>query len=124
MNGKLIGFAPITDADRAKDFYADVLGLTFVADDGFALIFRSGANMVRLAKMPQVIPAQFTILGWETSSIEDDVQSLTAKGVEFVRFGFMEQDALGIWTAPDGDKIAWFKDPDGNSLSLSQHIAA
>ncbi|WP_334236962.1 VOC family protein [Terriglobus sp. ADX1] len=124
MNGKLIGFAPITDADRAKAFYADVLGLTFVADDGFALIFRSGANMVRLAKMPQVIPAQFTILGWETNSIEDDVQSLTAKGVEFVRFGFMEQDALGIWTAPDGDKVAWFKDPDGNTLSLSQHIAA
>ncbi|WP_047491589.1 VOC family protein [Terriglobus sp. TAA 43] len=124
MNGKLIGFAPITDADRAKAFYADVLGLTFVGDDGFALIFRSGANMVRLAKMPKVEPAQFTILGWETTSIEDDVQSLTSKGVEFSRFGFMEQDALGIWTAPGGDKVAWFKDPDGNTLSLSQHISA
>lgn len=124
MNGKLIGFAPITNTERAKAFYADILGLTFVADDGFALVFRSGANMVRLAKMPQVEPAQFTILGWETNSIEDDVQSLTAKGVEFIRFGFMEQDALGIWTAPGGDKVAWFKDPDGNTLSLSQHIAA
>ena len=123
MNGKLIGFAPITDGERAKTFYEGVLGLTFVADDGFALVFRSGANMLRLAKMPQVTPAQFTILGWETTSIVDDVQSLTAKGVEFIRFGFMEQDALGIWTAPGGDKVAWFKDPDGNTLSLSQHIA-
>ncbi|MEZ2347669.1 VOC family protein [Terriglobus sp. RCC_193] len=124
MHGKLIGFAPITDSERAKAFYADVLGLTFVADDGFALVFRSGANMIRLAKMPQVTPAQFTILGWETNSIVDDVQSLTAKGLEFARFSFLEQDALGIWTAPDGDKVAWFKDPDGNTLSLSQHIAA
>jgi catechol 2,3-dioxygenase-like lactoylglutathione lyase family enzyme len=123
MNGKLIGFAPITDGERAKAFYEGVLGLTFVADDGFALVFRSGTNMIRLAKMPQVAPAQFTILGWETGSIEDDVQALTAKGVEFARFGFLEQDALGIWTAPGGDKVAWFKDPDGNTLSLSQHIA-
>ncbi len=128
MNGRLIGFAPITDGDRAKAFYEGVLGLTFVADDGFALVFRtdgrSGDNMVRLAKMPQVTPAQFTILGWETTSIEDDVEALTAKGVEFVRFGFLEQDAAGIWTAPGGDKVAWFKDPDGNVLSLSQHVAA
>lgn len=123
MNGKLIGFVPITEAERAKAFYADVLGLTFVADDGFALIFRSDANMIRLAKMPQVEPAQFTILGWETNSIEDGVQSLTAKGIEFARFGFLEHDALGIWTAPGGDKVAWFKDPDGNTLSLSQHVA-
>lgn len=119
--GKLIGFVPISDAKRSTVFYRDTLGLEFVADDGFALIFRSGVNMVRLAKMPQVIPAQFTILGWETMQIEDDVQSLTEKGVTFSRFGFLEQDALGIWTAPSGDKVAWFTDPDGNVLSLSQH---
>jgi predicted enzyme related to lactoylglutathione lyase len=123
MNGKLIGFAPITDGEHAKAFYEGVLGLTFVADDGFALVFRSGTNMVRLAKMPEVKPAQFTVMGWETTTIVDDVQALTAKGVVFTRYGFMEQDALGIWTAPGGDKVAWFTDPDGNVLSLSQHVA-
>jgi catechol 2,3-dioxygenase-like lactoylglutathione lyase family enzyme len=119
--GSLIGFAPITDAERSKRFYADALGLEFIEDDGFALVFQSGDNMVRLARMPQVTPAQFTILGWQTSQIEADVKALTAKGVLFARYGFLEQDALGIWTAPNGDKVAWFTDPDGNVLSLSQH---
>lgn len=123
MNGRLIGFAPITDGERAKAFYEGVLGLTFVADDGFAMVFRSGTNMVRLAKMPEMKPAQFTVMGWETETIVDDVQALTAKGVEFLRYGFMEQDALGIWAAPGGDQVAWFTDPDGNVLSLSQHVA-
>ena len=119
--GSLIGFVPITDADRAKAFYADVLGLTFVQDDGFALVFHSGGNMVRLVRMPSVTPAQFTILGWEATTIEDDVKALTAKGVSFVRFSFFKQDKLGIWTAPNGNKVAWFTDPDGNVLSVSQH---
>ena len=119
--GSLIGFVPITDADRSRAFYADVLGLDSIQDDGFALVFLSGTNMVRLAKMPQVTPAQFTILGWETAAIEADVSSLTAKGVEFLRFSYFQQDELGIWTAPGGNKVAWFKDPDGNVLSLSQH---
>lgn len=119
--GSLIGFVPITDADRAKAFYVDVLDLDFVQDDGFALVLRSGGNMVRLARMPSVTPAQFTILGWETTAIEDEVKALAAKGVPFVRYSFFQQDDLGIWTAPNGNKVAWFTDPDGNVLSLSQH---
>ena len=119
--GSLIGFVPITDGERSKAFYADVLGLEFVQDDGFALVFRSGENMVRMVRMPGVTPAQFTILGWEAESIEDDVKALAAKGIEFIRYSFFEQDALGIWTAPNGDKVAWFADPDGNVLSLSKH---
>ena len=119
--GSLIGFVPITDGERSKAFYADVLGLEFVQDDGFALVFRSGENMVRMVRMPSVTPAQFTILGWEAESIEDDVKALAAKGIEFIRYSFFEQDALGIWTAPNGDKVAWFADPDGNVLSLSKH---
>ena len=119
---ELIGVAPITDADRAKSFYEGTLGLTFVADDGFALVFRSGSNMLRLAKMPEVHPASFTVLGWESSNITDDVRDLAARGVEFLRFSFLEQDSAGIWTAPSGDRIAWFKDPDGNTLSLSQDV--
>ncbi len=119
--GSLIGFVPVTDGDRSKAFYADVLGLEFVQDDGFAIVFRSDGNMVRLVRLPAVTPAQFTILGWEASAIEDDVRTLTAKGVSFIRYSFFEQDALGIWTAPNGDKVAWFTDPDGNVLSLSKH---
>ncbi len=119
--GSLIGFVPITDGERSKAFYADVLGLEFVQDDGFALVFRSGENMVRMVRMPSVTPAQFTILGWEAELIEDDVKALAAKGIEFIRYSFFEQDALGIWTAPNGDKVAWFADPDGNVLSLSKH---
>lgn len=119
--GSLIGFVPITDADRSRTFYADVLGLDFIQDDGFALVFLSGTNMVRLAKMPQVTPAQFTVLGWESTAIEADVRSLTDKGVAFTRLPYFQQDELGIWTAPGGNKVAWFTDPDGNVLSLSQH---
>jgi catechol 2,3-dioxygenase-like lactoylglutathione lyase family enzyme len=120
--GRLIGFAPITDADRAKAFYTDVLGLEFVKDDGFALVFRSGENMVRLARVPEVQPVQSTILGWETVSVKDEVERLAGLGVAFLRYPFLEQDEHGIWNAPGGDTVAWFKDPDGNVLSLSQHV--
>jgi hypothetical protein len=78
--------------------------------------------MVRVAKVPEFKPAQFTILGWQVADIEKMVEELEKKGVHFERFGFFEQDKLGIWTAPTGDKVAWFKDPDGNVLSVSQHV--
>jgi hypothetical protein len=68
-------------------------------------------------------PHQFTILGWQVEIIEKTAAGLQEKGVRFERFGFFEQDALGIWTAPTGDKVAWFRDPDGNVLSVSQHVA-
>jgi catechol 2,3-dioxygenase-like lactoylglutathione lyase family enzyme len=119
--GSLIGFVPITDGDRARAFYTGVLGLEYIQDDGFALVFRSGANMVRLVRMQQHTPAQGTILGWEPQDIVTEVKRLTEKGVTFLRYGFFEQDELGIWTAPNGNKVAWFTDPDGNTLSLSQH---
>ena len=78
--------------------------------------------MVRISKAPDFKPAKFTILGWQVSGIEDVVRALTEKGVRFERYDFFEQDALGIWAAPGGDKVAWFKDPDGNILSVSQHV--
>jgi hypothetical protein len=77
--------------------------------------------MVRVARA-QFAPAPFTILGWQVPDIEKIVEALYAKGVLFERFGFFEQDKLGIWTAPTGDRVAWFKDPDGNVLSVSQHV--
>jgi predicted enzyme related to lactoylglutathione lyase len=121
-NNKIVAMVPITDGDRACTFYIDKLGLTFVQDDGFALVVQAHGNMLRLTKMREVQPQPFTVLGWEVPDIKDTVQKLQARGITFERFhDFMKQDDLGIWTAPDGDQVAWFKDPDGNVLSVSQH---
>lgn len=116
----IVAFVPTKDAEKARAFYEGVLGLRFVKDDGFALVLDANGIMVRVAKA-QFTPAPFTILGWQVADIESMVKGLQEKGVKFERFGFFEQDELGIWTAPTGDKVAWFKDPDGNVLSLSQH---
>jgi hypothetical protein len=98
-----------------------ILGLRFVKDDGFALVLDANGIMIRVAKVKDFKPAQFTVLGWQVSDIETVVRSLQQKGVHFEIFGFFKQDESGIWTAPTGDKVAWFKDPDGNILSVSQH---
>lgn len=118
----IVAFVPTTDFQKAKDFYEGVLGLRFIKEDGFALAFRANGVMVRVVKAKDFKPAQFTVLGWEVPDIEKMVPGLESKGVHFERFGFFEQDKLGIWTAPNGDKVAWFKDPDGNTLSISQHV--
>jgi catechol 2,3-dioxygenase-like lactoylglutathione lyase family enzyme len=117
----IVAFVPTKDAEKARAFYEGVLGLRFVKDDGFALVLDANGIMVRVARA-QFTPVPFTILGWQVTEIEKVVAGLQAKGVHFERFGFFEQDELGIWTAPTGDKVAWFKDPDGNVLSVSQHV--
>lgn len=119
----IVAFVPITDGEKARAFYEGVLGLRFVKDDGFALVFDANGIMVRVAKVPQFTPAQFTILGWQVTEIEKVAAELHGKGVQFERYGFFKQDDLGIWTAPTGDKVVWFKDPDGNILSISQHVS-
>jgi catechol 2,3-dioxygenase-like lactoylglutathione lyase family enzyme len=120
---KIIAFVPTTDSIKARAFYEGVLGLRFVKDDGFALVLDANGIMIRVAKVPQPFtPAHFTVLGWEVKDIEKVVTGLQTKGVHFERFGFFQQDELGIWTAPTGDKVAWFKDPDGNILSVSEHV--
>ncbi len=120
---KVVAFVPTRDAGKARAFYESVLGLRFVSDDGFALVFDANGIMLRVATVPpQFTPAQFTILGWQVTGIEKVAAALQEKGIQCERFGFFEQDKLGIWTAPTGDKVAWFKDPDGNILSISQHV--
>ncbi len=79
--------------------------------------------MIRAVKLKDFTPVPYSILGWEVEGIADVVRHLTGKGVHFEIFGFFKQDGLGIWTAPDGDKVAWFKDPDGNTLSVSEHVS-
>ena len=118
----IIAFVPTRDAEKARAFYEGMLGLRFVKDDGFAMVLDANGIMIRVAKMKDFTPAPFTVLGWQVSGIEDVVRGLQNRGVHFEIFGFFKQDEIGIWTAPTGDKVAWFKDPDGNILSVSQHV--
>jgi catechol 2,3-dioxygenase-like lactoylglutathione lyase family enzyme len=117
----VIAFVPIKESGKARAFYEGVLGLRFISDDAFALVLDANGTMVRATKIKEFTPAQFTILGWKVTNIEDAVRTLAKKGVKFEIFGFFQQDELGIWAAPGGTKVAWFKDPDGNILSVSQH---
>ena len=121
-SGKMIGFVPTTDSKRARDFYEGKLGFEFVSDDQFALVVRAGDNMIRVAKAGKFTPAPYTVLGWEVTKIEDEVRALVARGVVFEKYPFVEDKETGIWITPNGDKVAWFKDPDGNVLSLSEHV--
>lgn len=114
-----ICFVPAKRPDLARDFYENILGLRFIADEPFALVFDLGGRMLRVAKVADFTPAPYTVLGWEVKDIVTVVKELGNKGVNFERFAGMEQDALGVWTAPSGARIAWFKDPDGNVLSLT-----
>ena len=118
---EVMGFIPTTDAVRARAFYEDVLGLGVVSDDPFALVLESNGTFIRIAKLDELTPAPYTILGWRVNDIESEVQTLHARGVTFTRYPGMAQTDLGVWTAPGGAKIGWFRDPDGNVLSLSQN---
>src|SRR5437870_9955246 len=102
----VMGFVPTKDSEKARAFYEVVLGLRFVKDDGFALVLDANGLIVRVAKVGEFKPAQFTILGWEIHDIGKVVSRLQERGVVFERYGFFQQDELGIWTAPTGDKVA------------------
>jgi catechol 2,3-dioxygenase-like lactoylglutathione lyase family enzyme len=106
----------------AKAFYQDTLGLKFISDDGFALVFEGKNARVRVSRVPGVTPAAYAVLAFSVDDIEKAVDGLTAKGVVFARFGFFVQDAKGIWSAPGGTKVAWFHDPDLNLLSIVQNV--
>jgi catechol 2,3-dioxygenase-like lactoylglutathione lyase family enzyme len=118
---KLMAFVATRNPARAKEFYGGTLGLRFVSDDGFALVFDANGTTVRIATVRELNPAPYTVLGWQVDDIESAVKELTAAGVVFERYGIFPQDEFGIWAAPGGVRVAWFKDPDGNTLSLSQH---
>ena len=120
-----IAFIPTNNAAAARNFYETALGLNFVSDDDFAMIFSVGPTqtMLRVVRSGDFTPAQFTIFGWEVDVIHATVAELTTHGVKFLRFYLFEQDDAGVWTTPSGSQVAWFKDPDGNTLSLSTHPA-
>ena len=120
----LVGFVTIVDAERAKAFYRDTLGIPLVSEElPFALVFDANGIMLRLAIAGQRSPNPGTVLGWQVPEITSAARALERAGVQFERYEYMQQDEMGIWTSPNGAKVAWFKDPDGNVLSISEHAA-
>ncbi|HTJ12243.1 MAG TPA: VOC family protein [Dinghuibacter sp.] len=117
---RLKAFLPTTNPARSLAFFRDTLGFTLLSQDNFALEFDAGACRLRITTVQNLTPQPFTVLGWDVTNIGQKIQDLMQKGVVFERYGFDQQDELGIWVAPGGTRVAWFKDPDGNVLSLSE----
>jgi catechol 2,3-dioxygenase-like lactoylglutathione lyase family enzyme len=121
----IVGFITIIDTENAKRFYGETLGLRLVSEEPpFALVFDANGIMLRLGIGRELPPNVGTVLGWQVPDITSAVRDLERAGVRFERYEYMKQDDLGIWTAPTGAKVAWFKDPDGNVLSISEHPEA
>ena len=119
-SGKLAGFLATTDYDRARQFYEGKLGFEFVSLDQYALVMRVGGHSIRISKIPNFTPRQATVLGWEVTDIMAVASWLRDRGVDLEKYPFVQDQELVIWTAPGGAKVAWFKYPDGNILSVSQ----
>jgi catechol 2,3-dioxygenase-like lactoylglutathione lyase family enzyme len=120
-NYNIIAFVYIVDVPRARNFYRDILGLRLVTEEPpFALVFEANGIMLRLGMAKELPPAHGTVLGWQVPEIAATVENLGRFGVRFERYEGMNQDELGIWSSPSGAKVAWFKDPDGNVLSITE----
>jgi len=115
-----IGFVPVSSMEIAESFYVEILGLTVLEQSPYALVVMAANAMIRLTPVPELRVQPFTIAGWHVPNIEDHVRELFARGVVFQRYEGVQQNELGVWTAPNGDRVAWFKDLDGNTLSLSE----
>ena len=119
-SARAMAFVPATDLGRARGFYEGILGLEVLDVSGFACVFRVGGATLRVALVGELSSQPFTVFGWEVPAIGETMAALAARGVEFPRFEGMDQDPAGVWITPGGDRIAWFRDPDGNVLSLTQ----
>jgi catechol 2,3-dioxygenase-like lactoylglutathione lyase family enzyme len=123
-SARVVAFVPSTDLGRSRSFYESVLGLPVVSADNFAVVVDGPGGHIRITHVGSALrPQQFTILGWEVADIAAEVDTLSARGVDFLRFPGMEQSDRGVWAAPGGAQVAWFHDPDGNTLSLDQQPA-
>ena len=119
-NEKIMSFGGVSNADKARAFYRDTLGLSLISEDGFALAFNVDGVMLRVTLVNEVRPQPYTVLGWQVRDATATARALAKAGVPLERYAHVPQDDDGIWTAPGGAKIAWFKDPDGNILSIAQ----
>ncbi|HXB44717.1 MAG TPA: VOC family protein [Puia sp.] len=117
---KLKAFVPTVMAEKARSFYKDILGLTLLSEDDYGLEFEANGTLLRVIIVPELRPHPFTVVGWNVDDIASTIQALNKKGVVCEIYDFLKQDTQGIWNAPGGSKVAWFKDPDGNILSLTQ----
>jgi catechol 2,3-dioxygenase-like lactoylglutathione lyase family enzyme len=117
---KLKAFIPTIKPAKAKAFYRNVLGLELLSEDEYALEFNANGVLLRVTTVPELKPQEFTILGWNVTDIVSLIRLMNSKGIICEKYSFLKQDDLGIWTAPGGSKVAWFKDPDGNLLSLTE----
>jgi catechol 2,3-dioxygenase-like lactoylglutathione lyase family enzyme len=116
----VIAFAAATDLDRSREFYQGTLGLRLVEQNPYACVFDVRGTMLRVTAVAEVATPGYTVLGWRVDDIDEVIAGLSAKGVTFSRYEGMDQAGNGVWTTPAGDRIAWFTDPDGNTLSLTQ----
>lgn len=116
---KIVTFIGVRDAARARAFYRDILGLRLVFEDGFALVFDAHGTTLRVSIVPEVVAAPYTVLGWQVPDIVATIKDLQKAGINLERYQGLPQDELGIWKTP-GAQVAWFKDPDGNTLSITQ----
>jgi catechol 2,3-dioxygenase-like lactoylglutathione lyase family enzyme len=118
-NQRIKAFVSTTQPDRARKFYKEKLGLKLLSEDSYGLEFEANGALLRISIVDKLTPQPFTVLGWDTKDIVSIIKYLNEKGVTFERYDFVKQDESSIWTAPGGTRVAWFKDPDGNLLSLS-----
>ena len=116
----LVGFVGVSDLVRARHFYGDQLGLSLRDETPFALVAEAGGTMLRITAVDDVAPVPYTVLGWSVFDIDKTINHLVSRGVTFSRYEAMNQHQRGVWTAPSGSRIAWFRDPDGNTLSLTE----
>lgn len=119
-SSRIGAFVATADPARARDFYENILGLEFVSDEPYSLVFNANGTTLRIQKVRQVIVAPYTAIGWHVKDISSVVTKLKERGVDFVVVEGFGQDDLGIVTFPGGAKVAWFKDPDGNTVSLDE----
>ena len=117
---KLKAFIPTIKPEKAKAFYQEILGLELLSEDEYALEFNANGVLLRVTTVPSLKPHEFTIMGWNVPDMVSLIRLMNNKGIIFEKLSFLKQDVLGIWTAPGGAKVAWFKDPDGNLLSLTE----
>ena len=119
----LMAFAATTDSAKARAFYEGILGLRFVSEDDFAVVYDVQGIELRLQKVGQLVPQPHTVLGWSVAGIEQVVRDIAERGGRFERYASLKQDDAGVWRSPSGAKVAWLKDPDGNLLSLTERPA-
>jgi catechol 2,3-dioxygenase-like lactoylglutathione lyase family enzyme len=113
-------FIATAKPEAAKAFYEEILGLTLQEDTPFALVFDANGTILRIQKVPELVPVGYTVLGWQVADLRATLAELRQRGISFARYPGLAQDEDGVWTAPNGDNIVWFTDPDGNTLSLAE----